>query len=102
MKNYDVYYWKQLVDFRRINKEMFDENYVFVKTVHANSPEEVFANMQGEVFSPNGEARDYIQWLGLSHTSMSVGDIMFCADESPAHLMADMIGFKELPFYLTE
>lgn len=32
--------------------------------------------MQGENWSPNGEARDLIRSLGLHHTSMSVGDVL--------------------------
>ena len=39
--------------------------------------ETTFNNMQGEVFSPNGEARELIASLdGVHHTSMSVGDMV--------------------------
>jgi hypothetical protein len=38
--------------------------------------EDTYRTMQGEVWSPNGEARDLIEGLGLRHTSMSVGDVM--------------------------
>jgi hypothetical protein len=40
--------------------------------------ERVFAEMQGEVWSPNGEARPLVLAKGLRHTSMSVGDIVIC------------------------
>ena len=36
----------------------------------------VFRHMQGEVWSPNGEARPLIAGKGLTHTSMSVGDVI--------------------------
>lgn len=36
----------------------------------------IFNQMQGEIWSPNGEARDVILTAGLSHTSMSVGDVV--------------------------
>ncbi len=36
----------------------------------------VFEAMQGERWSPTGEARELIQTLGLMHTSMSAGDII--------------------------
>lgn len=38
--------------------------------------EEVFQKMQGENWSPNGEARPIIAALGLHHTSMSTGDLI--------------------------
>lgn len=37
--------------------------------------EEIFYRMQGEVWSPHGEARYMIASLGVQHTSMSIGDI---------------------------
>ena len=45
------------------------------------SLDDVFAWMQGENWSPNGEARSLIEKKGLSHTSMSVGDVMAYGDE---------------------
>lgn len=41
----------------------------------ARDLEDLFVRMQGEVWSPNGEARPLIQSKGLAHTSMSVGDV---------------------------
>lgn len=40
-----------------------------------NSPVGVFGLMQGEVWSPTGNARTLIGELGLAHTSMSQGDM---------------------------
>lgn len=36
----------------------------------------LFGAMQGECWSPKGEARTLIQSKGLSHTSLSVGDVI--------------------------
>lgn len=47
-----------------------------VAVVRANSHQKVFEMMQGEVWSPNGEARELIDVLGLGHTSMCTGDIV--------------------------
>jgi hypothetical protein len=66
----------------------------FVKSVEAEDLEDVFYQMQGERWSPNGEARELIRSLGLSHTSMSVGDVI--EDENGHFFMVDMIGFSEL------
>ena len=55
--------------------------------------DQVFTKMQGEFWSPNGEARDLITSLGLSHTSMSIGDIIV---EDGRVYMVDRIGFQEL------
>jgi hypothetical protein len=39
--------------------------------------ENVFVHMQAESWSPNGEQHKLITDLGLQHTSMSVGDIIY-------------------------
>lgn len=52
------------------------QEWALVKEVEAENLEQVFYMMQGEVWSPNGEARNLIRCLGLSHTSMSVGDFI--------------------------
>jgi len=38
--------------------------------------EKVFHHMQGEIWSPDGEARSLVYALGIRHTSMSVGDVV--------------------------
>jgi len=44
---------------------------------HLNLCEQVFAWMQGEIWSPNGEARSLIESIeGVQHTSMMVSDIV--------------------------
>lgn len=59
--------------------------------------DDVFAQCQGEVWSPNGEARGLIRGLGLDHTSMSVGDIIVEIICSEASLyMVEPTGFKLL------
>lgn len=55
--------------------------------------EYVFHAMQGEVWSPNGEARELIEAKGLDHTSMSVGDVV--AVDGMVFVIASF-GFKEL------
>ena len=53
----------------------------------------IFVQMQGEVWSPNGEARSLIEGKGLSHTSMSVGDIIVGNGET---YLVDRCGFVVL------
>lgn len=48
--------------------------HTFLKDVVTDSVENVYWEMQGENWSPRGEARPLIEALGLHHTSMSVGD----------------------------
>lgn len=55
--------------------------------------ERVFHTMQGEVWSPNGEARSLIAAKGLRHTSMSVGDVVRVNGDT---FRVDSFGFKEL------
>jgi hypothetical protein len=53
--------------------------------------DEIFDVMQGENWSPNGEARELIQKAGTYHTSMSVGDII--EDENGIFHVVSGIGF---------
>lgn len=56
--------------------DTLETTHIKLREVEAEDPEEVFDMMQGENWSPNGEARPLIQSLGLQHTSLSVGDII--------------------------
>ncbi len=58
-----------------------------------NDLDPIFGVMQGEEWSPNGEARDLIKSLGLSHTSMSVGDII---EADGSIYLVDSCGFVTL------
>lgn len=51
------------------------KSHVELKEVEAVDLEDLFSAMQGDNWSPNGEARPLIKEKGLHHTSMSVGDI---------------------------
>jgi hypothetical protein len=51
-------------------------DYAKVLTFKAVGLDAVFAHMQGERYSPNGEARPLILFLGLNHTSCSIGDLI--------------------------
>jgi hypothetical protein len=53
----------------------------------------VYNWMQGEVWSPNGEARDIIRASGCGHTSMSSGDVVQIGDR---FFSCEMFAFKEI------
>ena len=53
----------------------------------------VYGLMQGHVWSPNGQASDLIDGLGLSHTSMSVGDLI---KVDGVTFQVEPIGFKQI------
>ena len=57
--------------------------------------EKAYHRMQGEVWSPNGEARDLISSKGLQHTSMSVGDVIVNKDSGEVYVVAQF-GFDWL------
>ncbi|MDD5053636.1 MAG: hypothetical protein PHO27_12950 [Sulfuricurvum sp.] len=99
MAKYQVFY-KKYPTFLEDGKLTIDEmhkSHVFVKNVEASSLEDVFAVMQGENWSPNGEARDLILKKGLHHTSMSIGDVIGLNNQ---YWEVAFIGFTELPKYL--
>jgi hypothetical protein len=68
-KMYGVFYKHPDGGYRYIRSVFVDNNF-------KNHLEVVFDAMQGEVWSPNGEARPFIQNLGVQHTSMMTGDLV--------------------------
>ena len=51
-------------------------SHVHLCQIEASSLDDAFRRMQGESWSPHGEARALLRSLGLGHTSMSVGDVL--------------------------
>lgn len=68
--------------------------YEKVADLWTHNLEEVFAKMQGENWSPRGGANAYVRRLGLSHISMSIGDLV--RDERGRWFLCAGVGFKEL------
>lgn len=108
MKTYDVYYVNAEGHESGIYKEDLPEknidflkegshapHYTYLLTMEADDLEDLFYNMQGEVWSPNGEARDLIKSKGLYHTSMSIGDIAHDRDTN-TWWTPEFIGWKQL------
>lgn len=71
-----------------------EASHVLLKYAYAADLDDLFARMQGEHWSPNGEARELIRARGLQHTSMSVGDIAI--DPAGKAWIVDRFGFVEL------
>ena len=79
---YRVYYAKEPTYMDDpVDVDRIDETHVFVREVEAETPGDAYCQMQGENWSPNGEARPLIESLGIYHTSMSVGDILQDAND---------------------
>ena len=95
-----VYYKKEPAfrnnnDIRRIVADGdFTKEYAFVGTQFAPDKDVVFPRMQGEMWSPQGEARNLIKALGLSHTSMSVGDVI--VDDNGDMFECSNIGWRAI------
>ncbi len=70
-----------------------EETHTLVGTLDIDNVEEAWQMMQGEFWSPRGEANSFIRELGLRHTSMSVGDIV---QKDNTLFLVDGIGFKRL------
>lgn len=64
-----------------VDAQEFFLTYKPVEILQADSIDEVYSRMQGENWSPNGEMREFIKLCGLSHTSMSVGDVIYSEDD---------------------
>jgi len=74
-----------------------EASHTFLKSIKADNLEDVFMQMQGDFWSPNGEAMPLIEQKGLMHTSMSVGDLAI--EHSPAGVtvwMVASVGWKKV------
>ncbi len=69
--------------------------HILVRSLQAEDRAHVYWLMQGEQWSPHGEARPLIEKLGLSHTSLSLGDVVQTPD-GRYHVCA-WLGWADLP-----
>jgi len=69
------------------------KTHTLLGSIKSTNKEKIFGLLQGEIWSPNGEANNLIDKSGSKHTSMSVGDII---EMNGKFYMADIRGFKEL------
>jgi hypothetical protein len=82
MKTYAVYYQRPTTGFTFLQRDdltvaNLEKTHALVKKgLRASSKDAVFAKMQGEHWSPQGQAIPLIKSLGLQHTSMSVNDVV--------------------------
>jgi len=99
MKEFTVYYRTEptfMLDKNLTREDVLSERtHRQVKEIQAEEYGDVFRLMQGEVWSPMGEARELIQGLGLKHTSMSVGDVVWDMETDTAW-QCDMVGWVEI------
>ena len=86
--DYKVYYMKPshfrdgICGLNKPTVATLSDTHTFLRTVPIyivdpmSALERVYYQSQGEIWSPNGEARSLIEEKGLRHTSMSVGDVI--------------------------
>lgn len=100
-RTYRVWYQKRMlgrfmadVD---LDPEHLDQTHICLVEIKAAHLYDVFLLMQGERWSPNGEARSIIERAGLSYTSMSVGDVVEMQDGGRQRFFrCDSYGFTEI------
>ena len=73
-----------------VTKASLADTHVKIGTIAETDPERIYMMMQGENWSPEGEARDMIKKSGTGHTSMSVGDVLVIGGKLQ---MVDRFGF---------
>ncbi len=69
------------------------KTHVLLGSIKGTNPDSIFYLMQGEIWSPQGEAYDLIGKSGASHTSMSVGDVV---ETNGKVYIVDRDGFEEI------
>ena len=70
----------------------FKSEFIEVVKIMAESIDDAWGMMQGDFWSPRGEATKHIERLGLTHTSMSVGDII--RDQYGNYYLCLAVGWK--------
>lgn len=76
-----------------INPASLKKTHVLLGKIKETDPEEIFKIMQGENWSPQGEAKQLILGKKLNHTSMSVGDIAVIDGKI---MRVEVAGFEQL------
>jgi len=71
-----------------------NSTHVYLMDVHTENLEEIFRQMQGEIWAAKGNERRLIRAKGLSHTSMSVGDVVILSNGQA--WIGDLVGFRQL------
>lgn len=76
--NIQVWYKKKNVD---VSIDEFEsknllKTHSLIGTLRETNPRKIFSLMQGENYSPKGEASMFLSKKGVSHTSISNGDII--------------------------
>ena len=102
MNKYFIYYKVEptfMPDKELLTTHVLDpKKFRLVRVFKADNKEDVFRQMQGEHWSPNGEARFGIESLGLQHTSMSVGDVIL--EETTNNMYQCMMSdWEQVPTY---
>ena len=94
-----IAYYKIHPDFEdapaEMNAQAFFSAYRPVEVLRADNLDEVYGRMQGDVWSPNGEMRNFILMCGLSHTSMSIGDVVY-SEKEDEFFSVSRFGFEVL------
>lgn len=81
----------------RVTREELERTHVLLGCVAAPNHkalniEKLWQGLQGEFYSPGGEARALVRAKGLHHTSMSVGDFFVLPDGRAA--VVAFVGFR--------
>ena len=78
-------------------EEELKETHIHLGNINMTNLNEIFHKLQGDFWSPHGEARELIKSLELYHTSMSVGDIIRFKKKDKAFIVKS-VGFQEIKF----
>jgi len=77
----EIWYMKQFNPLCTYSKANLEKTHVLLGKINESNLETIFCKMQGENWSPNGEAFGLILSKGLKHTSMTAGDVVKIKDK---------------------
>ena len=82
-----IYYLKKGADFGyafgklKPNKDDMLATHVLLGEIKETNLNRIYQSLQGEFWSPNGEAVNLIKKLNTGHTSMSIGDVIVMGND---------------------
>ena len=73
--------------------DTLEDTHSMIGSIIETDKDEIFGMLQGETWSPRGEAWSLIDELGVAHTSMSVGDVIVIGEQA---WVCAPVGWEEL------
>jgi len=81
------------IDLVKLARATLPDTHIHLGNIEANDPQTAFQLMDAERWAPGNAARQWIESLGVGHTSMTAGDVIDFRGEL---LLVELDGFSRI------